>query len=90
MQAASGTAIVSWVPPTTNTDGSALTDLAGYRIAYGRSSSVLDQVVSLSNPGLSTYTVNNLASGQWFFAVYAVNSQGIESDISNVGSKTIP
>jgi hypothetical protein len=34
--------------------------------------------------------VNNLASGQWFFAVYAVNSNGGESDISNVASKTIP
>ncbi len=89
-QSASGSAQVSWTPPTTNTDGSALTDLAGYRIAYGRSSSALDQDASLTNAGLTSYTVNNLTSGEWFFAVYAVNSQGVESDISNIASKTIP
>ena len=35
-RSANGTATVSWTPPTTNTDGSALTNLAGYRVAYGR------------------------------------------------------
>jgi hypothetical protein len=90
LQIATGTANVNWVPPTTNTDGSALTDLAGYRISYGRTSTSLDQEISLSNPGLATYTVNGLASGTWYFAVYAVNAQGTESDISNIASKTIP
>jgi len=28
-------ATVSWIPPTTNTDGTALTDLAGYKVYYG-------------------------------------------------------
>jgi predicted phage tail protein len=81
--------VVSWVPPTTNDDGSPLTDLAGYRVAYGRASGDLDQSATVSNASLSSYTVENLASGQWFFAVYAVNSAGIESDISNVANKTI-
>jgi len=90
LQTATGNATVSWTPPTTNTDGSTLADLAGFRIAYGNSTSNLDQSVSITNAGLSSYTVNNLGSGQWYFAVYAVNSQGIESDTSNVASKTIP
>jgi len=89
LQVANGTATVSWTPPTTNTDGSALTDLAGYRVAYGRSASDLTESASVNNPGVSNFTVNNLALGQWFFAVYAVNSAGIESDVSNVGTKTI-
>ncbi len=89
-QTASGTAQVNWTPPTTNTDGSALTDLAGYRVVYGRTSNSLEQSASLNNAGLTSYTVNNLTSGRWFFAVYAVNSQGVESDISNIASKTIP
>jgi hypothetical protein len=38
---------------------------------------------------VSTYTVNNLTAGQWFFAVYAVNATGSESVVSNVASKTI-
>jgi hypothetical protein len=89
LQTATGSAVVSWVPPTTNDDGSPLTDLAGYRVAYGRASGDLDQSATVSNASLSSYTVENLASGQWFFAVYAVNSAGIESDISNVANKTI-
>jgi hypothetical protein len=90
LQNASGTATVNWTAPTTNTDGSALTNLAGFRIAYGTSQTNLDQSVDLDNASLSTYTVNNLSSGTWYFAVYAVNSSGVESDISNVGSKAIP
>lgn len=85
-----GTATVSWTAPTSNSDGSALTDLASFRVAYGRSSSNLDQSAAVTNPSISTYTINNLTSGQWFFAVYAVNTAGTESDISNVATKTIP
>jgi hypothetical protein len=86
---ATGTATVSWTPPTTNTDGSALTDLAGYRVAYGRSATDLAQSANVNNAGLATYTVNNLTTGAWFFAVYAVNAAGVESEVSNVATKTI-
>jgi hypothetical protein len=87
---ATGSATVSWTPPTTNTDGSTLTNLAGYRVAYGRAADDLGQSVEITNAGLTTYTVGNLTSGQWFFAVYAVNSAGLASDLSNVATKTIP
>jgi Putative Ig domain len=90
LQNANGTATVNWTAPTTNTDGSSLTNLAGFRIAYGTSQTNLDRSVDIDNASLSTYTVNNLSSGTWYFAVYAVNSSGVESDISNVGSKAIP
>jgi hypothetical protein len=90
MQSASGTATVSWVAPTTNTDGTPLADLDSYRIAYGRASGALDQSASVTNASLTSYTINDLTSGQWFFAVYAVNTAGLESSISNVATKTIP
>lgn len=86
---ATGSATVSWTAPTQNSDGSALTNLAGYRIAYGRSATVLDRSVSLTNPSLSSFLVENLSSGAWFFAVSAVNSQGGASNASNVATKTI-
>lgn len=35
---AAGLASVSWTPPTTNADGSALTDLGGYMVFYGTTS----------------------------------------------------
>jgi hypothetical protein len=90
LQSGSGSATITWTAPTTNTDGSTLTDLAGYRIAYGTSSGQLNQSASVTNAGLTSYTVNNLSSGSWYFAVFAVNSQGVESDTSNVATKTIP
>ena len=86
---ATGSATVSWTPPTQNSDGSALTNLAGYRIAYGRSATVLDRSVSLNNPGLTSAVVDNLSSGTWYFAVSAVNNEGGSSSPSNVASKTI-
>ena len=89
-QVSTGSATVSWTAPTTNTDGSALTNLAGYRVAYGRAQDTLNQSASLTNASLSTYVVSNLASGTWYFAVYAVNSGGVESGVSNIASKAIP
>jgi hypothetical protein len=89
LQGASGSATISWTPPTTNSDGTTLANLAGYRIAYGNSSTNLNQTTSLNNAGLTTHTISNLTAGTWFFAVYAVNSGGLESDISNVATKTI-
>lgn len=86
---ANGMATVSWTPPTQNTDGSTLTNLAGYRILYGRSANDLSQTVSLTNPSLSTYIVENLSAGVWYFAVAAVNSRGDVSAPSGVASKTI-
>jgi hypothetical protein len=38
----------------------------------------------------TTYVVNNLASGTYYFAVTVVNSSGVESSFSNEVSKTIP
>jgi hypothetical protein len=48
-----GAASLTWMPPTQNTDGTALTNLAGYRIVYGASASQLTQTIQLTNAGLS-------------------------------------
>ena len=87
--AASGTADVSWTPPTTNTDGSTLTDLAGYNIYYGTSPNALTQEVQVSTIGVTNYVISGLTSGTWYFAVTAYTSTGTESSLSNVASKTI-
>lgn len=87
---ANGTATVSWTPPVANTNGSTITNLAGYRIHYGNSSSNLSQIVQVANVGLTSYTLSSLSSGTWYFAVSAYNSSGTESSLSNLSSKTIP
>ncbi|MBV9695756.1 MAG: fibronectin type III domain-containing protein, partial [Gammaproteobacteria bacterium] len=79
-----GTATVSWDAPTTTTSGSALTDLAGYRIYFGTDAGSLTQTVQLSGIGVQTYVIDNLGTGTWFFAVKAVTSLGVESPLSDV------
>lgn len=86
---ASGSATLSWTPPTQNSDGSSLGNLAGYRVMYGRTSSSLDQTVNVDNPSVNRYMVENLGSGTWYFAVVAVNATGVTSPLSNTASKTI-
>ncbi len=89
-QASTGSATLSWTQPLLNTNGSALTDLAGYRIYYGTSPGSLTQVIQLSGTGLTTYVMSNLASATWYFGMTAYDSAGVESAVSNLGSKAIP
>jgi hypothetical protein len=88
-QVATGRATVSWTPPTTNTDGTALTNLAGYRVTYGNSVSALNTTATISNPSVSTTQIDNLAPGTWYFAVKAYTSTGTESSVTSPVSKTI-
>lgn len=85
-----GSATLSWTPPTRNTDGSTLTNLAGYRILYGNSPSALTRTVQIANAGTSRYVVESLAAGTWYFSVRAYTSSGAESTASNAASKTVP
>ncbi|MEL7451498.1 MAG: Ig-like domain-containing protein, partial [Pseudomonadota bacterium] len=90
VQAASGSATISWDPPTQSTDGSPLNDLAGYRVYYGTSPGSYSNQVEANNPGLSSLVVDNLPSGTWYFVTTAFDTAGNESAYSNVASKTIP
>jgi hypothetical protein len=84
-----GSATLSWIPPTQNEDGSALTNLAGYRIFYGTSAANLNQQINIANPGLTRYVVDNLSAGTWFFGIRAYSATGAESAMSAIASKTI-
>jgi hypothetical protein len=88
-QAASGGATLSWSAPTQNTNGTALTNLAGYHIYYGTSTGNLSQSVQIANSGLTSYVLSNLAAGTWYFEVNAYTTAGAESVVSNIASKTI-
>jgi len=83
------TASVSWVAPTENTDGTPLTDLAGYNIYYGTESSALTQTIQVANPAALNYVVTGLATGTtWYFQVTSYSSAGEESARSAISSKT--
>ncbi len=84
-----GSATLSWSPPTERTDGSALTNLAGYKIRYGTAPDAFSTTVSVTSPGLARYLIDNLTTGTYYFVVTAVDSAGLESQFSSLVSKTI-
>ena len=88
--ASTGSAVLNLNPPTQNTNGTALTDLAGYRIYYGTSPGNLSQLAQLTSSSPSTYTASALTSGTWYFGATAYTSAGAESAMSTLVSKTIP
>jgi hypothetical protein len=88
-QMSAGNAALDWTPPTENTDGSVLTNLAGYNVRYGTSPDALTQVVNLANPGLTSYVVDNLSAGKWYFTISSYAANGTESSNSGVISTTI-
>lgn len=87
---ASGSVSLAWTPPTENTDNSPLTNLAGYKIYYGTTAGSYPNVITLSNPGLATYVVENLSPATYHFVITAFDADGNESGYSNPASKTIP
>lgn len=89
-QVASGSVTLNWSAPTRNRDGSALTDLSGFRILYGSSAGALTQSVQIDNPTVSTYIVENLSSGTWYFSLRALSASGQSSIPTNIVSRLIP
>ncbi len=80
----------SWQAPTNNADGSTLTDLAGYKLYYGTESGVYPNVVDINNPGISTYVVDGLSPGTYYFTITAVDNVGNESAFAIEASRSIP
>jgi hypothetical protein len=74
-----GSTTLDWTPPTQNSDGTVLTNLAGYTVYYGTAPDHLTESVKITNPGLSAYTISNLTSGTWYFSVSAYSAEGTES-----------
>lgn len=102
--AGDSTATLTWVAPTQNTDGSALAKcavpvpssgscLAGYRF-YRRLnnpdlSTNAEVTPALDNPNATTRAFTGLVAGTHYFAMEAVNADGVPSVLSNTASKVI-
>ena len=85
-----GVITLNWLPPTENTDGSSLNNLSGYKIYYGTSADTLTSSITINNPGLSSYVIENLALGNvYYFTITAINGANIESGYSNIVTRNI-
>jgi hypothetical protein len=85
-----GSATLSWSPPTQNTDGSNLADLAGFWIYHGSTQNNLFRLQNVASPMITQFLVTGLAPGIHYFAVSAYNSSSGESALSEISSKIIP
>jgi hypothetical protein len=85
-----GSATVTWTAPTQRTDGTALTNLAGYQLFYTKTLSGLESAVPVAiTAPASTYNVTGLSAGTWYFGMKARDSNNLLSVMSNTGSKSI-
>src|SRR4029079_7964221 len=84
-----GSALLTWVPPIQNTDGTALTDLAKFKVYWGPALGSYPSSALVNNAAATSYLVDNLVPGTYYFVVTAVNGQNVESQFSNVATKTI-
>ena len=85
-----GSAKLSWTAPTTRTDGSPLTDLAGYLVYVDRAAPVDRLNASVTSAGLEAGVVLRVAAGTSFVAVTAVDGEGNESLFSNELTVNVP
>jgi len=82
-------AVIDWIPPTKNTNGSPLTDLAGVRIYYGTSAANLSHMVQISSSTQTSYTLGNLTAGTWYFGGVSYTTTGAQSAMSHVVSMSV-
>ncbi len=75
----------SWTPPTQNTDGTALADLAVFKVYWTGSGGSFSQTVG---GGITSLLVTPNPAGTYEYTVTAVNALGVESDRSNKVSAT--
>jgi hypothetical protein len=81
---------LTWQPPSSNLDGSALTNLAGFKVYWGTTQGTYPYSAHIANSATRTHTVTGLGTGTWYFVVTALNANGIESPHSSVWRKTVP
>jgi hypothetical protein len=72
---------LSWTPPSTNADGSTLTDMGGYTIYYGTQSG--NYTYRIDAGTVTSYSIGSLVPGfVYYFAVTAFDISGNESAYS--------
>lgn len=69
---------LGWVAPVENTDGTLLTDLAGFKIFRDG-----EWVVTIQNPYVLAYVDSDLLAGRYCYVASAYTYAGLESDFSN-------
>jgi len=95
VNAATPTAVATWVAPTAYTDSTALpaSQIAQYTVSYGTTTggpyTNTVNVLPVNGVVPTTVTITGLTVGTWYFVVTATATNGMVSANSNEASKNI-
>lgn len=85
-----GSVNLGWTPPTKNTDGTDLTNLAKHQVFRSSTSSGVPGATPIDVPMPAvSYFFPGLPTGPYYFGVKAVNSNGTASDMSVLANKNV-
>lgn len=76
---------LSWNPPLTREDGSALSpgQIAGFRIYYRLRHQDSYSVIPIDDPSVTSFTLGDFSAGAYEFAITTVDVNGLESQRSD-------
>lgn len=82
---------LSWSAPTRNSDGSHITNLAGYTLHYGTASQDYTGSIEITNPTATSYVISGSAfpPGTYYFAISDYNAEQVSSSFSGEVSVTV-
>jgi len=83
---------LNWTAPQTYNDGSPLSpsDISGYRVYFGTSSSSIPLVADINDGTTTSYTINNLTTGNYYLSISSYDINGIESTSSDTTTIVVP
>lgn len=75
---------LSWTAPTIREDGTplALSELAGYEIYYTSDDPAVAGTITIAGGSEASYVLPNLAAGNYYFTISAIDSNGLKSAMS--------
>jgi hypothetical protein len=84
-----GAGIATAALMTTLADGTALTNLGGYKVRYGQTPGTLTEVRDIANSATTSVTIEGLSSDMSYFTLASYTNAGVESAPTGAFSKTI-
>jgi hypothetical protein len=86
---ASGSSAVATVSWTAADSGAGTAESAGYVLYYGTSAAGMTHVITVADPVETTYVVQNLSPGTWYFAVASYSQDNVQSSLSPTVAVTL-
>ena len=84
-----GSTTLSWTVPIETDGNEPLIDLAGYNIYCWAGAGNYTDTFHVDDPAITNYVIEELVPGTYYCAISAIDSDGVESVLSNIVAKTV-